>query len=126
MPFIQVITPHKGLSGSLRNALIISNLHQEAIIPRVQRLMRTEAPASVLLIRPMVGGVFLSGAVTGYSLNAMLANGFYTVKYAAIDGAVLWEKPHHFGPANLADVAYAVAVDGAGNVGVTGGSGGDC
>src|ERR1051325_1628910 len=48
--------------------------------------------------------------VTGYS-----DGGYYTAKYAAADGALLWEQRYN-GPS----IAYAVAVDGSGNVVVTG------
>lgn len=57
-------------------------------------------------------------AVTGYTT---LANGnadYYTAKYAANDGALLWEKSYD--GAGGGDVAYGVAVDSAGNVIVTG------
>ena len=46
---------------------------------------------------------------------------FYTAKYAAANGALLWEKRYN-GPANGNDHATAVAVDGDGNVIVTGSS----
>ena len=49
---------------------------------------------------------------------------YYTAKYAAADGALLWEQRYN-GPANSDDSAQAVAVDGSGNVVVTGSSGGD-
>ena len=57
-------------------------------------------------------------AVTGYSSNGS-NNDYYTAKYAASDGALLWEKRYN-GPANSDDIAYSVAVDAAGNVAVTG------
>ncbi len=61
--------------------------------------------------------------VTGGSSNTNNANfsnnDFYTAKYAAANGALLWEKRYN-GPANQADVATSVAVDGSGNVVVTG------
>jgi len=56
--------------------------------------------------------------VTGYSLNGTNAD-YYTAKYAAADGAFLWEKRYN-GPANGDDFARRVAVDGSGNVVVTG------
>ncbi len=62
--------------------------------------------------------------VTGYSSNGT-DNDYYTVKYAAADGALLWEK-RYSGPANSDDSAKALAVDGRGNVVVTGNSGSDC
>ena len=59
--------------------------------------------------------------VTGYSYDTNHNDDFYTAKYAAADGALLWEQ-HYNGPANFADLGYAVAVDGSGNVVVTGDS----
>ncbi len=56
--------------------------------------------------------------VTGSSY-ANSETDFYTAKYAAADGALLWEKRYD-GPAGLEDKAHAVAVDGSGNVIVTG------
>src|SRR5262245_24186487 len=46
---------------------------------------------------------------------------YYTAKYAAADGALLWEQRYN-GPANGRDEALAMAVDGSGNVVVTGSS----
>ncbi len=56
--------------------------------------------------------------VTGRSQNATNYD-YYTAKYAAADGALLWEKRYN-GPANGSDAAYSVAADSAGNVVVTG------
>ena len=56
--------------------------------------------------------------VTGSSDNGTNSD-FYTAKYAAANGALLWEKRYN-GPANYYDSATAVAVDGNGNVIVTG------
>ncbi len=61
--------------------------------------------------------------VTGLSGNYPNAD-YYTAKYAAADGALLWEKRYN-GPANSGDRAAAVAVDDSGNVVVTGESEGD-
>ena len=58
--------------------------------------------------------------VTGASDNGTNWD-YYTAKYAAADGALLWEKRYN-GPANSYDEAYAVTVDGSGNVIVTGSS----
>src|SRR5204863_5620365 len=51
----------------------------------------------------------------GYEYDA----DYYTAKYAAADGALLWEK-RYSGPAGNDDIAQAVAVDASGNVVVTG------
>jgi uncharacterized delta-60 repeat protein len=56
--------------------------------------------------------------VTGYSNNGT-NNDYYTAKYAAFDGALIWEKRYN-GPANADDEAFGVARDGSGNVLVTG------
>ena len=56
--------------------------------------------------------------VAGSSYNGT-NNDYYTAKYAAADGALLWEKRYN-GPANRGDITHAVAVDGSGNVVVTG------
>jgi hypothetical protein len=59
--------------------------------------------------------------VTGQSRGNNYANDYYTAKYAAEDGALLWEQRYN-GPANLDDSATDVAVDASGNVIVTGSS----
>ncbi len=62
--------------------------------------------------------------VTGYARDSSRNDDCFTAKYAAADGALLWEKRYN-GPANRWDYAVAVAVDGSGNVVVTGESNGD-
>lgn len=57
--------------------------------------------------------------VSGYSLDSWYVTASYTVKYAAADGALLWER-RYSAPASRADIAQAVAVDESGNVMVTG------
>jgi len=59
--------------------------------------------------------------VTGYSWGSGNDTDYYTAKYAAVDDALLWEKRYN-SPANNYDGAIAVAVDGSGNVVVTGSS----
>ena len=58
-------------------------------------------------------------AVTGRSKNGAGNDDIYTAKYAASDGALLWEKRYN-GPANKNDAGNSIAVDSAGNVVVTG------
>lgn len=58
-------------------------------------------------------------AVTGYSRNLANNDDYYTAKYAAADGVLLWEQRYN-GPANGTDQAYAITVDRSGNVAVTG------
>jgi outer membrane protein assembly factor BamB len=60
-------------------------------------------------------------AVTGHSIGGGSSYDYYTAKYAAMDGALLWEKRYH-GPSTNNDYANAVAMDGNGNVAVTGAS----
>jgi len=57
--------------------------------------------------------------ITGFSLGTNSSLDFYTAKYAATDGTVLWERRHN-GPANRRDQPTALAVDGEGNVVVVG------
>ncbi len=59
--------------------------------------------------------------VTGSSLGAASQTDYYTIKYAAADGSLLWEKRYN-GPANGNDDAAAAALDSSGNVVVTGSS----
>ncbi|MDP3025982.1 MAG: SBBP repeat-containing protein, partial [candidate division Zixibacteria bacterium] len=58
--------------------------------------------------------------VTGYSWGSGTNEDYATIKYDP-DGNELWEKRYN-GPGNYSDFAYAIAVDGSGNVYVTGGS----
>ncbi len=62
-------------------------------------------------------------AVTGSSSNGTNSD-YYTAKYAAANGALLWEQRYN-GPANSGDGANAVTVDSSGNVVVAGSSQGD-
>jgi len=55
----------------------------------------------------------------GYSFGAMTGADYYTAKFAAVDGSLLWEKRYN-GPANSDDVPFDLALDGSGNAMVTG------
>ena len=73
-------------------------------------------------LRPVVdsaGNVIITGSSVGSSGNL----DFYTAKYAAGDGTLLWERRYN-GPGTLGDTPSALVVDSAGNVIVTGGSSG--
>lgn len=62
--------------------------------------------------------------VTGYSQGTGPRPDYYTAKYAAADGALLWERRYE-GPGRWWDQPTAVAVDANGDVVVTGFSSGD-
>ncbi len=57
--------------------------------------------------------------VTGFSLSKFGNLDFYTAKYAAKNGALIWEQGYN-GPTNNNDYATAIVVDGENNVVVTG------
>lgn len=73
------------------------------------------------------GNVLVTGTSSTFAKTNQFyvpeTNDFYTAKYAAADGALLWER-HYNGPSNANDVPRAIAVDGRGNVVVTGSSAG--
>lgn len=73
------------------------------------------------------GNVLVTGSSSTFATTNQFyvpeTNDFYTAKYAAADGALLWER-HYNGPANANDVPQAIAVDDQGNVVVTGSSAG--
>jgi outer membrane protein assembly factor BamB len=62
--------------------------------------------------------------VTGYSTGSGTGLDYATVKYDGATGDQLWAKRYNNSPVNGWDRAYALAVDGAGNVYVTGYSAG--
>jgi len=57
--------------------------------------------------------------VTGTSRGSSSSQDFYTAKYSAADGALLWEK-HYNSLNNIQESAAALAIDSHGNVVVTG------
>jgi hypothetical protein len=59
--------------------------------------------------------------VTGSSEGAATASDYATIKYDASDGSEVWTTPARYDAGG--DAAYAIAVDGTGNVYVTGSSG---
>jgi hypothetical protein len=81
---------------------------------------RYSRPGNPYLTRSAVaadgsGNVVVTGTIVGSDSNEDI----YTAKYAAADGALLWEKRYN-GPRNGSDRASAMALDGSGNVVVTG------
>jgi len=56
--------------------------------------------------------------VTGYSFNLATSFDYVTIKYDP-DGVMLWVQTYN-GPASSTDMPYAMAVDGSGNIYVTG------
>ena len=68
------------------------------------------------------GNVVVVGTFYGGNpLNGGTLNDYYTAKYAAADGALLWEQ-YYNGPENGNDTPGGLAVDASGNVVVTGSS----
>ena len=66
------------------------------------------------------GNVVVVGTFYGGNpLNGGTLNDYYTAKYAAADGALLWEQ-YYNGPDNGKDTPVGLAVDASGNVVVTG------
>jgi hypothetical protein len=57
--------------------------------------------------------------VTGSTDEGNTGRDMLTIKYSGADGSVLWQRRYN-GPANDDDQASALAVDGSGNVVVTG------
>jgi hypothetical protein len=84
-------------------------------------LWKQRGPAYSQFYKAVVDGrddIIVSGYAPGrahgqYSLD------YYTAKYAASDGALIWEHRYD-GPVGDNDEAYGVSVDSAGNVAVTG------
>jgi hypothetical protein len=71
-----------------------------------------------------LGNVVVTGTSRSDSNgDGLFDNDYYTAKYAASDGALIWEKRYD-GLLNVGDLAAAVTVDHQGNVLVTGSSGG--
>src|SRR5262249_17301720 len=56
-----------------------------------------------------------NAVVTGYSMNLPNGRDYYTAKYAAADGSLLWEQRYD-GPVHLNDTATGVGIDGDNNV----------
>ncbi|MBM3880909.1 MAG: DUF5011 domain-containing protein [Verrucomicrobia bacterium] len=65
------------------------------------------------------GDVVVTGISRNSSVSSSVYSDFYTAKYAAANGALLWERRYN-GPANDSDQPNALAVDPAGNVVVIG------
>ncbi|HYF33773.1 MAG TPA: hypothetical protein VD994_00675, partial [Prosthecobacter sp.] len=81
---------------------------------------RYEGPAGKLDQFLSIGtDMFGNPVVTGYSQNANGTLDTQTIKYAAADGSILWQKRYN-GPADSNDVPRQILVDPAGNIFISG------
>ncbi|MEK7685481.1 MAG: hypothetical protein AAB466_08665, partial [Verrucomicrobiota bacterium] len=89
----------------------------EAWVQRYSNVVSNSADQGfkVNVVRDAAGDII----VTGASDDRITGQDMLTIKYSGADGTVLWQHRYN-GPANSDDQAQAVAVDGSGNVVVTG------
>jgi len=100
-----------GSSGTFKYAAEDGTLRWEQPYSSAMRSTDGDGKALALDLSGNVG-------VTGYTYNG--TNGdYYIAKYAAVDGMLIWENRFN-GPSNANDYAQSVAMDGGGNVIVTG------
>lgn len=84
------------------------------------RALAVDSSGNVIVTGASLGNIFatarvpLQGGANLYNLD------YYTAKYAASNGAILWEKRYDGPGGNSVDEPYAVAVDAQGNAVVTG------
>ena len=100
-----------GGSGSLRKRRC-----DDAWVQRYTGLGIGASSASAVVVDKSGNVVVTGSAYNGHKKD------YYTAKYAATSGALLWEQRYHGPNINWDDSATALAVDPDGNVIVTGGS----
>jgi hypothetical protein len=87
----------------------------EAWVHRYSNVVSNVTDQAFQVVRDAAGDIIVTGTTAG----GIIGQDMLTIKYSGADGSVLWQKRYN-GLANGADVAQAVAVDGSGNVVVTG------
>jgi len=88
----------------------------EAWVHRFSNVVSNVTDEAVKVVRDAAGDIIVTGSTAGGLPGAA---DMLTIKYSGADGSVLWQQRYN-GPANGDDFAKAVAVDGSGNVVVTG------
>src|SRR5206468_3745745 len=87
----------------------------EAWVHRYSNVVSNANDRAFKVVRDAAGDII----VAGYTDDGITGQDMLTIKYSGTDGTLLWQKRYN-GPANRDDHATAVAVDGSGNVVVTG------
>ena len=87
----------------------------EAWVQRYSNVVSNSTDDAFKVVRDAAGDIIVTGSTDDNSSGGDML----TIKYSGADGALLWQQRYN-GPANRSDGASAVAVDGSGNVVVTG------
>ena len=87
--------------------------------PEQPRALAVDAQGNIAVTAKGYGEI----AFDRFSGQPYFVYDFYTAKLAGVDGQVLWSQ-RHAGPGRLDDIPYAIAIDGSGNVVVSGESSG--
>lgn len=87
----------------------------EAWVHRYNNVVSNATDQAFKVVRDAAGDII----VTGTTDNRTTGLDMLTIKYSGADGSVLWQQRYN-GPANNEDYPQALAVDGNGNVIVTG------
>ena len=89
----------------------------EAWVHRFSNVVSNSTDRAVKVVRDAAGDIIVTGTTAG----GIPGQDMLTIKYSGADGSVLWQQRYN-GPSNGDDQASALAVDGSGNVVVTGSS----
>src|SRR5437867_2505781 len=87
----------------------------EAWVHRYSNVVSNSDDRAVKVVSDAAGDIIVAGNTD----DGITGSDMLTIKYSGADGSVIWQKRYN-GPANSSDVATAMAVDGSGNVVVTG------